>query len=88
MPIVCGNYRDGFLKIWQENEVLESLRDRDAEDYACRGCEYRYICGGCRARAYGYFGDLKAIDPGCFIVQPEDTGVVRKSVLAFELRTL
>jgi radical SAM protein with 4Fe4S-binding SPASM domain len=67
IPLIVGNYREGFLKIWQENSVLESLRDRDSLDYACKDCNFRYICGGCRARAYGYFGDLKGMDPGCFI---------------------
>ncbi len=67
IPVVVGNYRKGFLKIWQENSILESLRDRDSFDYACKDCDYRYICGGCRARAYGYFGDLKGPDPGCFV---------------------
>jgi radical SAM protein with 4Fe4S-binding SPASM domain len=67
LPLVVGNYRDGFLRVWQENSVLEALRDRDDPEYACSGCDYRYICGGCRARAYGYFGDIKEMDPGCFI---------------------
>jgi len=67
LPLVVGNYRDGFLKIWQENSILNSLRDRDHSEYACKDCDYRYICGGCRARAFGYFGDLKGMDPGCFV---------------------
>ncbi|RLI78746.1 radical SAM/SPASM domain-containing protein [Archaeoglobales archaeon] len=67
IPIVVGNVKDGFLKVWQESEILNLLRDRDDERYACKSCEYRYICGGCRARAYGYYGDLLAVDPGCHI---------------------
>ncbi|MEM2914845.1 MAG: radical SAM protein, partial [Candidatus Bathyarchaeia archaeon] len=31
----------------------------------CGICKYKYVCGGCRARAYGYFGDYSAPDPGC-----------------------
>jgi len=30
-------------------------------------CEYKYVCGGCRARAYGYFGDYTRPDPGCIL---------------------
>ncbi|RLI72070.1 radical SAM/SPASM domain-containing protein [Archaeoglobales archaeon] len=67
MPIIVGNVKDGFLKVWQESEILNLLRDRDNERYACKDCEYRYICGGCRARAYGYYDDLLAFDPGCHI---------------------
>lgn len=67
IPIVVGNYRESFIKVWQENRVLEALRDRDSTNYGCSKCEYRCICGGCRARAYGYYGDLYEIDPGCFL---------------------
>ncbi|RLI89242.1 MAG: radical SAM/SPASM domain-containing protein [Archaeoglobales archaeon] len=74
MPIVVGNaIRDGFLKVWQESEILEELRDRDSERYACKNCEYRYICGGCRARAYAYNNDILAFDPGCHIVKVIET---------------
>jgi radical SAM protein with 4Fe4S-binding SPASM domain len=67
IPIVVGNVRDGFLNVWQKSEVLEMLRNRDSPDYACVDCNYRYVCGGCRARAYGYFDNLLAHDPGCHI---------------------
>ncbi|HID42309.1 MAG TPA: radical SAM protein [Archaeoglobaceae archaeon] len=67
IPIVVGNVKDGFLKVWQQSEILEMLRDRDSANYACSDCNYRYICGGCRARAYGYYDNLLAHDPGCHI---------------------
>jgi len=64
LPIKVGNVlRDGFLNIWHNNPILQTLRDRD--HYACSKCPYRYICGGCRARAYAYFGSIKAPDPSC-----------------------
>ena len=32
----------------------------------CGNCEDKYICGGCRARAYSYFkGNINAPDIGC-----------------------
>ncbi|ACB06850.1 radical SAM/SPASM domain-containing protein [Candidatus Korarchaeum cryptofilum] len=66
MPIVVGNVlRDGFLKVWQENELLNKLRDRDYSGYACSTCGYRYICGGCRARALAYYNDPLGPDPSC-----------------------
>ncbi|MCD6349073.1 MAG: radical SAM protein [Candidatus Korarchaeota archaeon] len=64
MPIVVGNVlRDGFLNVWHSSELLNKLRDRD--HYACSFCQYRYICGGCRARAYAYYGDPLGPDPSC-----------------------
>ncbi|MGC8778620.1 MAG: radical SAM/SPASM domain-containing protein, partial [Candidatus Caldatribacteriaceae bacterium] len=35
----------------------------------CGMCEYRSVCGGCRARAYAYFGDYLGPDPGCTLNQ-------------------
>ncbi len=64
LPITVGNVlKDGFLNVWHNNEILEKLRDR--ENYACSDCPYRYICGGCRARAYAYYGDISGPDPSC-----------------------
>lgn len=66
MPVRVGNIRDQrFLDIWHTAPVLKKLRDRDSVSGACRSCESRYICGGCRARAWAYFHDLVAPDPGC-----------------------
>ncbi|MCD6248616.1 MAG: radical SAM protein [Hadesarchaea archaeon] len=65
IPIVIGNIREQSLReIWQNSEVLKKIRDRDKFE-GCGECKYKYVCGGCRARAYGYFGDLQAADPGC-----------------------
>jgi len=44
---------------------MNELRDKDLLKSPCGECPYRYICGGCRARAYAYFGDCLAADPGC-----------------------
>ncbi|MCD6210415.1 MAG: SPASM domain-containing protein, partial [Methanophagales archaeon] len=72
MPIKLGNViKDGFQRVWDNNEVLQELRDRDNSDYAGSSCPYRYICGGCRARAYAYYGDVKAPDPGCIMYKDE-----------------
>jgi radical SAM protein with 4Fe4S-binding SPASM domain len=66
MPIPLGNVRDrSFLHIWHSSPVLAKLRDRSPLRGSCGGCPNRYICGGCRARAWAYFGDLHAPDPGC-----------------------
>ena len=65
MPIKLGNIRKDRLRdIWHSSELLWKLRDREALK-SCGACEYRYVCGGCRARAYGYYGDVQAPDPGC-----------------------
>ncbi len=63
--VVVGNLlRDGFEKIWK-CEVFEMLRDRDNPEYGCYSCPYKYVCGGCRARAYAYTGSLIGAEPEC-----------------------
>jgi radical SAM protein with 4Fe4S-binding SPASM domain len=65
IPIKIGNIREQPLKeVWGNSPVLKKIRDRD-KIKGCGECEHRYICGGCRARAYGYFGDVAGPDPGC-----------------------
>ncbi len=67
-PLKLGNIRDmsyeDLEKFWKSNEVFEKLRNKDLIE-SCGNCEYRYYCGGCRARAYNYFGDYLKPDPGC-----------------------
>ena len=54
---------DDFEHIWDNNKLLWKLRTREKlETYeingqttGCGNCEDKYICGGCRARAYSYF---------------------------------
>jgi radical SAM protein with 4Fe4S-binding SPASM domain len=66
MQIKAGNMRkDRLLDVWHNSPVLERLRDRSNLKGHCGVCENKYICGGCRARAYAYYGDLDAPDPGC-----------------------
>ena len=56
---------DDFEDLWRTNRFLEELRNRDLLKGECGTCKYKYVCGGCRARAYNYFGDHLASDPGC-----------------------
>ncbi|MFQ6080600.1 MAG: radical SAM protein [Candidatus Bathyarchaeia archaeon] len=67
MPdLVVGNVRERtFSDIWHNSEVMWKLRNRELLKGHCGQCEYKYVCGGCRARALGYFGDVLAPDPGC-----------------------
>ena len=67
-PLKLGNIREmsyeDLEEFWRSNNVLEELRNKDLIE-GCKECEYRYYCGGCRARAYNYFGDYLKPDPGC-----------------------
>jgi len=66
IPIKIGNIlKDDLVDVWQNNEILKTIRDREYFEENCGKCKNRNICGGCRARAYAYFNNLRAFDPGC-----------------------
>ncbi|TYT74225.1 heme b synthase [Desulfobotulus mexicanus] len=69
----CGNVKESsFVDIWQKSPTLLRLRDYDQLTGKCGPCEYRAVCGGCRARAYEATGDFMAEEPLCQY-QPGDT---------------
>lgn len=66
LPFDCGNVRDRHpAAIYREHPLFLSLRDSDALGGKCGRCEFRQICGGSRARAFGVTGDPFAEDPAC-----------------------
>jgi len=73
MPhLVIGDYRtERLADFWFDHPVLQTLRNRDERSGHCRVFDYRDYCGGCRARALGYFGDITRSDPGCIHNQAE-----------------
>ncbi len=64
LPVRCGSVRQTPLEtIWEQSEVLRTLRDPDRLEGNCGRCEHRYICGGCRARAYAATGNYLGGSP-------------------------
>jgi AdoMet-dependent heme synthase len=63
---LLGNVRERPLsEIYRDAPALLRLRDMDALGGKCRECDFRWACGGSRARAYAMTGDLLATDPFC-----------------------
>ena len=59
LPIKLGNIREKtFKEIWLTSEVFKALRDPNKLKGKCGSCEFRILCGGCRARAYGLSSDF------------------------------
>jgi radical SAM protein with 4Fe4S-binding SPASM domain len=53
LPVSAGNVRKTpFGEIWYHSPVFSALRETDLLTGKCGKCEYKIICGGCRARAY------------------------------------
>ncbi len=66
LPLSVGNVlQRSFPAIWESAPLLKQLRDRDLLGGKCGECEYRAVCGGCRARAYEVYGFPMAQDPTC-----------------------
>jgi radical SAM protein with 4Fe4S-binding SPASM domain len=67
--IKVGDVRQkSFRDIWN-NDLFDTLSDREDRGDHCGVCTYRHYCGGCRARALAYTGDIQAGDPGCIYNQ-------------------
>ncbi len=65
-PLVVGNLKTERLEdIWFNSPVFQDLRDREKLKGRCGKCEYKFVCGGCRARAFAYHDDYLVSDPGC-----------------------
>ncbi|MHB0938203.1 MAG: radical SAM protein [Armatimonadota bacterium] len=77
LPVVVGNVREKKLgEIWRESETFGALRDPNLLTGKCGACGYRFVCQGCRARAYAYTGDIQAEEPDCPYVPPKlESGV-------------
>jgi radical SAM protein with 4Fe4S-binding SPASM domain len=59
LPIKLGNVREkSFKEIWFNSPIFKALRDPNSLKGKCGACEYRTLCGGCRARAYGLSSDF------------------------------
>ncbi len=77
LPLCCGRFpEDSVVDIYQNHPTFRSLQDPEQLKGNCGRCEYRYVCGGSRARAYTVFGDPLATEPDC-VYQPTDRPVIR-----------
>jgi radical SAM protein with 4Fe4S-binding SPASM domain len=70
LPLPAGNvYRQTFQDIWENSPVFQKLRHPDLLEGKCGDCSFRFVCGGCRARAYYQSGNELAEEPFC-VYQP------------------
>ena len=54
LPVEAGHVRaTSFQQIWQHSPLFDELRNPNALSGKCGLCEFKKVCGGCRARAYG-----------------------------------
>ena len=66
LEIPTGNVRrDDLVDIYRTSGLFLGLRDPGAFGGRCGRCEYRWLCGGSRARAFSTSGDPLGEDPLC-----------------------
>jgi radical SAM protein with 4Fe4S-binding SPASM domain len=66
LPVSAGNVLETpFNDIWEKSEVFLTLRDFKTLKGKCGICEYKGVCGGCRARAHYASDDFLEEEPYC-----------------------
>lgn len=69
LPVKAGNVREiPLAEIYRESPIFKSLRNPDQFKGKCGVCEFRYVCGGSRSRAYAMTGDYLESEPYCVYV--------------------
>jgi heme b synthase len=77
LDVEAGDIRkQRFAQVWADSPLFRRLRDLANLKGKCAVCEYKRICGGCRARAYEATGDYLEAEPYC-IYEPE---VIRRGL--------
>ena len=72
IPEAVGDVTTTALReIWERHPLLVRLRT-ELPAGKCGTCDFRYSCGGCRARALARHGDLMAEDSNCLHVRPAE----------------
>ena len=82
LPVEAGNIRrQPFQEIWESSQLFAELRDPELLGGKCGLCEFKRVCGGCRARAYGMTQEYLGEEPFC-TYEPLSILATRHSPLA------
>ena len=76
LPEVAGDLKSQrFADVWRSSPLFRRLREGTLQG-KCGVCEYRALCGGCRARGFALEGDVLAADPSCVYEPTGDTAPI------------
>jgi len=66
LPLSAGDLRtQPFRAIWEDSTLFNELRNPSLLGGKCGLCEFKNVCSGCRARAYGMTQDYLGEEPFC-----------------------
>ncbi|MFS1511958.1 TIGR04053 family radical SAM/SPASM domain-containing protein [Chengkuizengella sp. SCS-71B] len=72
LPVKAGNVRESSLsEIYRESKIFKQLRDPNQYKGKCGVCDFRFVCGGSRSRAYAMTGDYLESEPYCTYIPPK-----------------
>lgn len=83
LDLECGDLRQNgynFQEIWHTSPIFREVRQVRSYGGRCGRCEYRQLCGGCRARAYANRGNYMDEDPCCSYVPGPERSQARAGV--------
>ncbi len=76
LPVEAGHIRrQSFQEVWQTSPLFAELREPDMLGGKCGLCEFKKICAGCRARAFGTDGDYLGEEPFCTYIPRAAIGI-------------
>ncbi|MFT7623695.1 MAG: radical SAM protein with 4Fe4S-binding SPASM domain [Myxococcota bacterium] len=83
LPEVAGDLRtQSFGEIWNSSPLFQTIRAGGLGG-KCGSCEFRKVCGGCRARAFADSGDVMAADESCGYQPTGDVPVIEPKAVAY-----
>lgn len=83
LPLVAGDLtRHSFGEVWRDSPVFARLRAGGLGG-KCGRCEFREVCGGCRARAFADTGDVMEADRSCAYEPTGDREVVHAAGVSY-----
>ena len=69
LPLCCGRFpENSVVDVYQNHPTFRALQNPEMLKGRCGVCEYRYVCGGSRARTYAVTGDELETEPDCVYV--------------------
>ncbi len=88
LPLKAGNVRERPLRdIWRDSPLFQRLR-MEVPGGRCGRCDFRQMCGGCRARAFALDDDLFGEDSWCAYQPPEKVAATKDSQLVWTAEAL
>ncbi|MGA8313885.1 MAG: TIGR04053 family radical SAM/SPASM domain-containing protein [Terriglobales bacterium] len=76
LPVRCGNVRtNSLVDVYRQSPLFQALHSPEQFRGRCGECEFSYVCGGSRARAFAHTGDALESDPLCLYQGHTDPGL-------------